>query len=65
MEGTIAEFEKNGILRDFSNEGKKWKNGKLLTVTFLYFLPSLGKDPKGRLFEFCNYPWKGFGYSVY
>ena len=58
-QGTIAEFKKNGILRDFSNEGKKCKNGKLFTVNFLYFLSSWEKDPKGRLFEFCNCPLKG------
>jgi hypothetical protein len=37
-------------LRDFSIGSKKYKNGKLFNVTFLYFLMPIGKDPKDRLF---------------
>jgi hypothetical protein len=42
----IAEVEKTRFLRNFFQEGKKYKNDKRLSVIFLYFLPSLEKDPK-------------------
>ncbi len=32
-----AKLGKSGLLRDFSNEDKKCKNGKRLSVTFLHF----------------------------
>jgi hypothetical protein len=43
-------------LRDFSIGIKKYKNGKLLSVTFLYFLMPIEKDPKDRLLLVLQLP---------
>jgi hypothetical protein len=37
----FAKLEKNRFLRDFSNGDKKNKNGKRLSVTFLFFSVSI------------------------